>query len=253
MLKTDSTYSLSSFRSSLRSSLIRARSGTQGSSSYQISRRQYNQLEASRLHGLEIKKHAGVGISLIWIKFNLDFGNEACVLSAINSLVAVQQASEIDEEVIQRINPTFGLNNPRAPAPCYNIDILFACINRSCTTRAIGFYFNRPDINGLIGINNITSLVQKNYDFIGVLLRVGPVSATSGAIAVCKKGEMFKFFTHQFGESLVSLASLGEFFDKLSKKTAMMNYKHVCLFEVNSLSPKVFSRNRTSGTSDTYL
>ena len=139
-------------------------------------------------------------------------------MSAINSLAAMEQASEIDEEVIQRINPTFGLNNPRAPAPCYNIDILFACINRLCTTRAVGFHFNRPDINGLIEISNIISLVQKNYDFIGVLLRVGPISATSGAIAVCKKGEMFKFFTHQSGESLVSSDSLGEFFETLSKK-----------------------------------
>ncbi|MCW7552797.1 hypothetical protein NX722_09100 [Endozoicomonas gorgoniicola] len=129
--RSGSTYSFSSFRPSFRSSFTRARSATQGTRHYEESRRQYNQLEASRFYGLDVEKHAGIGISLVWIKFNLDFKDEACILSALNSSIAVQQAIEIDQEVIQRINPTFELNNPRAPAPCYNIDILFAYINTS--------------------------------------------------------------------------------------------------------------------------
>ncbi|MET4694568.1 hypothetical protein [Endozoicomonas lisbonensis] len=192
----------------------------------------------------------------MWIKFNLDFrDNEASILSAINSLFALEQANEIDEEVIQRINPTFGLSdpnfklkNPTFTAPIYNIDILFACINKSCNTRAMGFHFNRPDTSDLIEINDIVSILRKDYEFMGILLRLGPISATSGTIAVCKKGEIFKFFTHQFGETSVSSDLLNEFFEDLSRRAAMMNYKHACLFEVNALSPK-FSSRRTASAS----
>ena len=232
--------------------MFRSRSGSGRSIWHRSSRRQYNQFEASKIHGLDIEKHAGVGIVLIWIKFNLAFENEADTLSALNSSIALQQAHEIDEEVIQRINPIYGLNNMRAPAPSYNIDILFACISKSCTTRALGFHFNRPDINGLIEINGIASLLQKDYDFMGVLLRVGSISATSGAIAVYKKGETFKLFTHQSGESIMSSDLLYEYFDGLSKKTAIMNYKHVCLFEVNPLSPDLFNRRAASTSGGGY-
>ena len=194
-----------------------------------------------------MEKHAGIGIALVWIKYNICFkGKGDCLWSAMKSVVALQQASKIDTEVFQRINPVFGLNDWTRPAPTYNIDILFAGINKSCTTHALGFYLKLPKASDLVTIGNVSSLLQNNSDFMGVILRLSSFSATSGTIAVYKKRGIFKFFTHQFGESEVGPAVLREFFEKLSKTAGFMNYKHACFFEVVPFTPNLFRRTSSS-------
>ena len=145
-----------------------------------------------------------------------------------------------------RISPIFGLNDWTMPAPTYNIDILFAGINKSCTTHALGFYLKLPKASDLVTIGNISSLLQNNSGFMGVILRLSSFSATSGTIAVYKKRGIFKFFTHQFGESEVGPAVLREFFEKLSKTAGFMNYRHACFFEVVPFTPNFFRRTSSS-------
>ncbi|UYM15844.1 hypothetical protein [Endozoicomonas euniceicola] len=233
-------------RSNSRLSLTPSYDGTTNPT-HHVSRRRFNQLEAARKHGLRLEKHAGIGIALIWIKYNIWFKKRGdCLWSAMKSVVALQQANEIDAEIIQRINPVFGLDDWRRPAPTYNIDILFACINKSCTTHALGFHLNLPKTSNLVTIENVSSLLQNDSDFMGVILRLGSLSATAGTIAVYKKRGVFRFFTHQFGFSEVGPAALIEFFGNLSKTAGFMNYKHACFFEVVPFTPDFFRRTSSS-------
>ncbi|MET4692494.1 hypothetical protein [Endozoicomonas lisbonensis] len=194
----------------------------------------------------QIYKHIGVGIVLLWLKHSQLYQDDDSTWAALSSRSVVKKAYEIDQDFAGRINAHYGLDTYSTKSATYDVNLVCAVISEVCTRYGLGFQLRLPKQVQIVPIKDIEKLINRSSDFIGIILRLSPLSISTGAIGVRKEQGEVRLFVHEFGECRLDTGLLSYFFNTLSEVERGMNYTNACLFKSDFID--VASGEGTSGS-----
>ena len=218
------------------------------------SRRQYGTLPRS-------PKHSGLGITLTWLNCNLFYQNDRMVWSATCSDESLQKAARIDAEVTDKLNAVYRLDDYRASIPRYDVNVLFDIVHRICQNPRylLRFTIRLPQSNQMGPISDLHRLIVRRSNFMGIVLRLSSLSATSGTIGIWKTPQDTRVFVHSTGEYIVPNDVLMPFINYtfLSSPSPIGGFTSACIFKVEPLVPITSKQVANvvagdSGTSGSY-
>ena len=207
-------------------------------------------------------KHYGLGITLVWLNCNLFYQDDRLAWSATCSNESFNKAAKIDADVVDNLNKIYRLDDMAAPAANYDVNVLFKIVCRACHTpgHSLGLTVRMPRANQMAPIGDLHRLMARRSNFMGIVLRLSSLSATSGTIGIQKTSQDTKIFTHSVGEYTVSNDLLIPFINYtfLSSLSPIGGFANACIFKVDPLAPISKSKKVTdtvaesSGTSGSF-
>lgn len=210
---------------------------------YYTVKRVIRQPDSLRQHGTlpRSPKHSGLGITLAWLNYNLFYQNDRVVWSATCSDESLQKAAMIDAEITGDLNAVYRLDDFRASIPRYDVHVLFDIVRRVCQNPryVLGFTIRLPKFNQVGPISDLHRLMVRRSNFMGIVLRLSSLSATSGTIGIWKTKQDTRVFVHSTGEYTVSNDLLMPFINYtfLSSLSPIGGFTSACLFKAEPLVP----------------